>query len=96
MVYLNQITNPEKLIECKVNFFADYYNFVASQIEQSDFLEIENYLSLIEKIIFQIETNPKKCSIYIDSCLTHPLIQKVTRPEICIHKSTSICIKMTE
>lgn len=76
MVYLNQITNPEKLIEDKVNFFADYYNFVASQIKQSDYLDIENYLSLIEKIIFQIDTNLKKCSSYIDSYLTHPLIQK--------------------
>ena len=76
MIYLNQITNPEKLIESKVNFFADYYNFVASQIEQSDYLDVENHLSLIEKIIFQIETNLKKCSRYIDSYLTHPLIQK--------------------
>jgi hypothetical protein len=76
MVYLNQITNPEKLIEQKVNFFADYYNFVASQIEQSDYLDVDNYLSLIEKMIFQIETNLKKCSSHIDSYLTHPLIQK--------------------
>lgn len=75
-MYLNQITNPVELIERKVNFFADYYNFVASQIEQSDYLDTENYLSLIEKIIFQIETNLKKCSIYIESYLTHPLIQK--------------------
>ena len=27
---------------------------------------------------------------------TRPLAQILTRPEICIHKTTSICIKMTE
>lgn len=76
MIYLNQITHPEKNIETKVNFFADYYGFVAYQIEKSDFLEIENYLSLVEKIIFQIDTNINHCAKYIDSYLTHPLIQK--------------------
>jgi len=76
MTFLNQINHPEKIIETKVNFFADYYNFVASQIEKSDYLDIENYLSLIEKMIFQIKTNNDSCSKYIDSYLTHPLIQK--------------------
>jgi hypothetical protein len=76
MTFLNQITNPEKLIETKVNFFADYYNYIASQIQESDNLEIENYLSLMEKMIFQIVTNLDNCSKYIDSYLTHPLIQK--------------------
>jgi hypothetical protein len=76
MTFLNQITNPQKLIETKVNFFADYYNYVASQIQESDNLEIENYLSLMEKMIFQIDTNLNNCSKYIDSYLTHPLIKK--------------------
>ncbi|WP_026978767.1 hypothetical protein [Flavobacterium tegetincola] len=76
MSFLNQINHPEKLIETKVNFFADYFNFVASQIEKSDYLDVENYLSLIEKMIFQIETNIENCSKYIDSYLSHPLIQK--------------------
>ena len=76
MTFLNQITHPEKIIETKVNFFADYYNFVASQIEKSDYLDVENYLSLIEKMIFQIDTNNDSCYKYIYSYLTHPLIQK--------------------
>ncbi len=76
MTFLNQIIHPEKIVETKVNFFADYYSFVASQIEKSDCLDVENYLSLIEKMIFQIETNINNCTKYIDSYLTHPLIQK--------------------
>jgi len=76
MEYINQITNPNKLIEKKVNFFADYYNFVVFRIERSDFLDIENHISLIEKIIFQIETNLDNSTKYIDSYLTHPLVQR--------------------
>lgn len=76
MTFLNQITHPEKLIETKVNFFANYFNFVASQIEKSDYLDVENYLSLTEKIIFQIDTNNGNCSKYIDSYLSHPLLQE--------------------
>ncbi len=76
MIYLHQITHSESRVETKVNFFADYYNFVASQIEKSDYLDIENYLSLIEKIIFQIETNNDSCSKYIDVYLSHPFLEK--------------------
>ncbi len=76
MTFLNEITHPEKIVETKVNFFADYFNFIASQIDKSDYIDVENYLSLIEKMVFQIETNNNHCSRYIDSYLTHPLIQK--------------------
>lgn len=76
MTFLNQITHPEKLVKTKVNFFADYYNFAASQIEKSDYIDVENHLSLVEKIIFQIEHNNNNCSKYIDSYLTHPFLQK--------------------
>ena len=76
MQYLNHITHPDKLTQEKVNFFADYYNYAASQIEKSDAIDPENYLSLVEKIIFQINTNPDNCCKYIDSYLTHPLLQK--------------------
>lgn len=76
MTFLNEITYPVKIVETKVNFFADYFNFIASQIDKSDYIDVENYLSLIEKMIFQIETNNGHCSRYIDSYLTHPLIQK--------------------
>lgn len=76
MTYLNQIVHSDKLVETKVNFFADYYNFAVSQIEKIDNLDAENYLSLIKKIIFQIQTNNSQCAKYIDSYLTHPLIQK--------------------
>jgi hypothetical protein len=65
MTFLNEITHPEKIVETKVNFFADYFNFVASQIDKSDYLDVENYLSLIEKMVFQIETNNNHCSRYI-------------------------------
>lgn len=75
---INQITvsNNNTLIEQKINFFADYYQFAVSNIGQSDYIEVENYLSLIEKILFQIDTNLDNCPKYIDSYLLHPLFQK--------------------
>lgn len=76
MHFLNYISHPNKLTQEKVIFFADYYNYAASQIEKIDSIDPENYLSLIEKIIFQINTNPDNCNKYIDSYLTHPLLQK--------------------
>ncbi len=79
MTYLNRIYNPDKLIEGKVNFFADYFNFVASQIENSDYLDVENHLSLMEKIIFQLDTNPDNCQKYIERYLRHPLIHLENR-----------------
>lgn len=76
MTYLNQITHQDKIVEEKVNFFADYFNYANSQSEKSDNLDIENYLSLIEKMIFQLNTNLEKCNKYIDSYLSHPLLHK--------------------
>lgn len=76
MSNLHSITHPNKHIEEKVNFFADYYKFVVSEIGRSDYLPLENHLSIVDKILFQIDTNIEHCTKYIDSYLTHPLIQK--------------------
>lgn len=76
MSNLHAIIHPKKQIEEKVNFFADYYKFVVSEIGRSDYLTLENNLSIVDKILFQIDTNLEHCTKYIDSYLTHPLIQK--------------------
>ena len=71
---LNQITHPDALVQEKVNFFADYFNFVVHQYGKYDFLEVENHLSLIDKIIFQLETNLNNSIKYIDKYLSHYLL----------------------
>ncbi|CCG53894.1 Hypothetical protein KQS_09820 [Flavobacterium indicum GPTSA100-9 = DSM 17447] len=59
MTKIHSITHPNKLIQQKVNYFADYYSFVVDQLGKNIDFEIENTLSIIEKIIFQIENNPR-------------------------------------
>ncbi len=70
MPSINQITHDDDLVRSKVNFFADYFCFASETIGTSDSIEIENPLSAVEKIIFQITKNPNRCAAYIDSYLT--------------------------
>jgi len=68
------IYNENKLLEKKINFFNDYFSFYAHYAGIFFETEIENPLSLVEKIIFQLEHNPKmgKACIYINNYLEHP------------------------
>jgi len=74
--FIHQIIHPDSLVQKKVNFFADYFRFVTENIGVFDDLEIENYLSLIEKIIFQVESNVDHCPKYLDCYFSHPLLKK--------------------
>src|SRR5450759_1464590 len=76
MPYLNQITHPTELTQKKVNFFADYFQFSSNQMGYFDGFEIENFLSLVEKMIYQISNNLERCPQYINCYLSHPLFQK--------------------
>jgi len=71
MPRIHRITNENELVRRKVNFFADYFAFAAETAGTNDLVEIDNALSTIDKIIFQITNNPNRCSPYIDSYLTH-------------------------
>lgn len=72
---MSYINHPDKEIETKVNFFADYYLFVVSQMGLNSDFEIDNFQSLVEKIIYQLEHNFEHSNPYILSYLTHPLLQ---------------------
>ena len=76
MINLHQITHDNKLVAEKVNFFSDYFTYVKNNIGKSFFLPLENHLSIIEKIIFQIETNPKNNIKYINNYINNPLLRK--------------------
>lgn len=71
MPRIHQITHDNELVRRKVNFFADYFCFAAETIGTNDSIEIENPLSSVDKMIFQITKNPSRCAVYIDSYLTH-------------------------
>ena len=74
MAFLSQIIHPDDFIRKKVNFFADYFHFAVHQIGINDKIEVENYLSLIEKSIFQIKTNPIHCPNSLDSYFSYSLL----------------------
>lgn len=60
----------------KVNFFADYFTYVTNHVGLMDEFELENLLSLVEKVMFQNDTNFDKAPKYLDSYFAHPLLQK--------------------
>lgn len=67
------IYNKNKLLEEKMNFFCDYFSFYTTYAGIFFETELENPLSLIEKIIFQIDNNNSKenaCN-YITNYLNH-------------------------
>ncbi|MCV2484340.1 hypothetical protein OD917_05365 [Flavobacterium sp. SH_e] len=69
------INHPDPQIEKKVNFFYDYYLFTVSQMGRNSDFEIDNFQSLTEKIVYQIDHNFELCNAYLLSYLTHPLLQ---------------------
>lgn len=71
MPRIHRITHDNELVKRKVNFFADYFCFAAETIGTNDSIEIENPISSVDKIVFQIIKNPNRCAVYIDSYLTH-------------------------
>ncbi len=95
MPYLSQITHPTELTQRKVNFFADYFQFASSQMGHYDGFEIENYLSLVEKIIYQVGNNVERCPRYLNRYLSHPLFHKDNKyfKEFKSHKNISKLFK---
>ena len=76
MTLLHQITNPDKELARRVNFFADYYSYCIYLRKKSLKINLENHLSLVEKILFQLEYNFPKSNKYITSYLYHTLFNK--------------------
>ena len=74
---LYSISHADPVVEDKVNYFANYYNYVVFQMGRNADYEIENFSSLIEKIIFQLEFNTSdKVKPFLMSYLSHPLIRE--------------------
>lgn len=72
MSVIGIIRNENKLLEEKANFFSDYFAFYTDQVGSFYETELENPLSLIEKILFQLETNKhNEKARYIYNYLRH-------------------------
>ena len=72
MTRIKILKNENKLVERKTTFFVDYFNFYAKKIGKYYETELENPLSLVEKIIFQLTENPHDRKVnYINNYLSH-------------------------
>lgn len=75
MPRIHVLTNPNPLIEEKANFFADWFHFYTFNIGKSNEFELENPLSILEKILFQLDFNLENSYPYIFIYLSHPYLK---------------------
>jgi len=101
---IHQISHDKNLTEKKVNYFLDYFYFFVDQIGKYDGFDLENYLSLSEKILYQANYNSKRPHDYIDKYFLHSLFNDKNKylndyskhKEILSLKKTLISLKKSE
>ena len=77
MARLSILTNPNKLTEAKTNLFCDYFIFFSNYLGKMYETELENPLSLISKILFQLTKNPHTAKVdYIEKYMSHEYFTK--------------------
>lgn len=69
---INRITNQNKLVEKKVNYFLDCLNHAISYIGWQSHLEMETPTSLIDKILFRLTQDKEYRLEYLDNYLKDP------------------------
>lgn len=77
MVRVSMITNTNKLLEQKINYFADCFKFFNAYIGVLPGFEVETHVSILKKIEFQLLNNkPDKTLKYINYYLSKDLISE--------------------
>jgi hypothetical protein len=79
MAILHGIIIDDPLVKEKLAFFADYFSYAAKHRGHIDGIPVENQLSLVEKVIYQIENNPDHFENYVFLYLQHPLLKADNR-----------------
>lgn len=64
---LNFLTNPNRNLEQKMRYFADYFLFANDFLGKLPDLPFDNPISYVSKIIFQIENNIERSPRYIQN-----------------------------
>jgi uncharacterized protein YeeX (DUF496 family) len=73
MAIIHEVIHENPEIRKRVGFFFDYFYFAAETVGVNDFIPTDNPLSLVEKIIDQLENNlPKHVTQYVENYLSHP------------------------
>lgn len=78
MPAINRITNPNRLVEKKVNYFLDRLNHAVSYAGWQSVLEIETPTSLIEKIVFRLTEDAEYRLEYLDNYFKNPFFTSDT------------------
>lgn len=74
---LHAIVHPDPFTSKKVNYFANYYTFVVKMLGKDSRFEMDNILSLTEKVIYQLEYNSAdKAHKYISNHWDNPLVDR--------------------
>lgn len=71
MPAIHRITNENPDIEAKVNYFIDRFNHYVLYGGTEWHMELENHLSLIEKIYFQLTKDAEYRVVYFDNYFAH-------------------------
>jgi hypothetical protein len=75
--FANNIGHPEKIVEDKVNYFADRFQFTLINLCRPGFDELESHKSLLEKIRTQIDHNDFGLSKkFIEHYMRNALLEK--------------------
>ncbi|GGH16799.1 hypothetical protein [Mucilaginibacter phyllosphaerae] len=74
--FYNNLTNENELIQTKVRYLADYFDFLANNLGAFQFPSFENHKSLFNKINFQLINYTEHSSSYIQHYLKHQLFSK--------------------
>lgn len=75
MPALQNITNTNKLIEDKVNYFIDRFNHTNAYSGYEQQFEIETQLSLVEKIYYNLKSDSELRSEIFEFYFSHELLQ---------------------
>lgn len=73
MIYVHDIRLTHPVVQEKLRYFADYFNFTAVNIGKMERLALDNHLSLLDKLLFHLARSKKHRYDYVDAYLQHPL-----------------------
>src|SRR6187200_1566758 len=69
---INRITNQNKLVETKINYFLDCLNHAVGYVGWQSQFEMETPTSLIDKILFRLTEDNEYRLIYFDNYFKDP------------------------
>jgi len=73
LIYVHDIGLNHPIVQEKLRYFADYFNFTAINIGKMERLALDNHISILDKLLFHLGQNKKYRHDYVEAYLTHAL-----------------------